>query len=58
MSEMSKTKTKSWLRVGLLALHILLPLGLYLAMNGGYQIIAVIIAGLFSLSMLALVVFK
>jgi len=56
MSEVRERKLGFKLRVGLLVLQILLPFGLYLSMNAGNRHLVIVIAGMFGLSMLALVV--
>jgi len=58
MSEVRKRKLGFKLRVGLLVLQVLLPFGLYLSMNAGNCALAIVIAGMFGVSMLALVVLK
>jgi len=55
MVERVKESIKLVLRVILLALHILLPFGLYFAMQAGVQALAVVTAALFGVSMLVLV---
>ena len=58
MSEENRQRNKLDFRTGLLTLQILLPFGLYLSLNAGNHLLAVITAALFGVSMLMLVVFK
>jgi hypothetical protein len=58
MSGIGKHRFEFLLQVGLLAVQVLLPFGLYLTVNGGNRMLSYILAGLFGVSMLALVVLK
>jgi len=55
MSETMTKRTKLKYRILLLALQVLLPFGLYLAMQWGSQPLAVAVSALLGLSMLGLV---
>jgi hypothetical protein len=55
MTEKTMKKSKLKARILLLALQVLLPFGLYLAMQRGSQSLMIVIAALLGLSMLGLV---
>jgi hypothetical protein len=55
MTEKTMKKAKLKARILLLALQVLLPFGLYLAMQRGSQSLMIVIAALLGLSMLGLV---
>ncbi len=55
MTEKTMEKSKLRARILLLALQVLLPFGLYLAMQWGSQPLAVAVSALLGLSMLGLV---
>jgi len=55
MTEKTMEKSKLKARILLLALQVILPFGLYLAMQMGSQALMLVIAALLGLSMLVLV---